>query len=104
MTIGAVTIVDRAAAQGPIFYDRITVVGDDAYPAGGSLDFVAAFQLAIASTREVVGILADDDNGNILLQFVGSTGGLLARLISTGVESAVADQSGTTYKLTVISK
>ena len=36
MALGDITLLEQAAAQGPVFYDRISVVGDSAYGAGGS--------------------------------------------------------------------
>lgn len=104
MALGTITVVEQMAAQGPLFMDRVTIVGDDAYASGGSAGVEAAFQAAVGSEREIVGIINDDSNGDALLQYDHANDKLLVRLISTGAESAVSDQSGTTYKLTVISK
>lgn len=104
MALGAITVVENAAAQGPVFWDRVTVVGDDAYPAGGSAGFEAAYRAAAKADREIVAIVNDDLNGDNLLEYDHANDKLFVRVRSTGVESAVADQSGTTYRLTVVSK
>lgn len=106
MALGTITLVERAAAQGPLFVDRISIVGDDAYPAGGTPDFESLFQAAdsVLSGREIVAVLADDLNGDNALEYDHANDKLFVRVRSTGAESAVSDQSGNTYRLTVLSK
>lgn len=42
--IGTLTSTATAAAQGPLFIDKLTMVGDAGYPTGGTLNFLAAFR------------------------------------------------------------
>lgn len=102
MALGTLTVVEESAAQGPIFHDHITVVGDSAYAAGGSL-LQDKFRAAVGASREILAIIPGS-NGDVLLQFVKSTGKLLVRVISTGAERADGNDSAATYNLMVISK
>jgi len=104
MALGTITVVEAAAAQGPLFMDRITVVGDDGYAAGGTAGFEASVQAALGAQREIVGLINDDSNGDFLLQYDHANDKLLVRKISDGAEDTTVDQSGRTYKITVISK
>ena len=111
MALGAITILEQAASQGPIFHDRISMVGDGAYPAGGSPGFEALFQAAVAGTgetpltaREIVSVHQDFDAELNSLEYDHTNDKLFARVKTTAVESAVSDQSGITYIMTVVSK
>jgi hypothetical protein len=100
-------IVEQAAGDGPIFYDRISVVGDGAYTTGGSPaagGFEALFQAAVGAARTIIAVHQDHDTELNALEYDHTNDKLFARVKTTGVESAVADQSGITYILTVISK
>lgn len=111
MALGDITILEQVAAQGPVFYDRVSIVGDGAYPAGGSVGFTALFQAAIAGAgeaplngREIVGLIPEFDAELNSLEYDHANDKLFARVKTTGVESGVSDQSGITYNYTVISK
>ena len=119
MAFGTFTIVEQIAAQGPVFYDRCTLVGDGAYPSGGTPDFEAAYQeaskaaaLVEASGRTIVALLNDDindDDGSgssdgIVLQYDHTNDKLRVMLGKTMVESAQSDQSTITWKFTIVSK
>ncbi len=111
MALGAITVVEQVAAQGPVFVDRVSIVGDGAYPAGGSPGFEALFQAAVAGTGEaktsgrvIVALLQDHDTELSALEYDHTADKLFARVKTTGVESAVADQSAITYIATVLSK
>lgn len=105
MALGAVTRVKGVKSQG-VFHDLVLVVGDGAYGAGGSTGFLAKFQAL--SGREGAEILAyipqsqPDTVSELEYDFTNEK--LFARVRSTGVESAVANQSGVTYRALVISK
>ncbi len=111
MALGAITIIEQASAQGPVFYDRVSIVGDGAYPAGGSPGFEALFQAAVAgageaplSGRTIVALQQDFDAELNSLEYDHTNDKLFARVKTTAVESGVSDQSGITYIATVVSK
>ncbi len=104
MTLGTITLLEAAAAQGPLFHDRVSIVGDDNYPAGGSPGFEALAQAAIGSGRTLVAVLPDHDTEINLLEYDHANDKLFVRVHATGVESAVSDQSGLTYNALCISK
>lgn len=103
MALGTVTVVKRSASQGPIFYDSVTVQGDDAYAAGGSDDFEAKIQEALGSNREVIAVLPGSNALN-LPQWDEANKALVIRLISTGAERANGNDSGNVHAMVVVSK
>ena len=99
--IGTIASVQSAGAKpsAPLFADLITVVGDAAYPAGGTVGFLAAFQAAMGSSRTIVGVVDQSQPSTTsALEYDFTNDKLLARVRTTGVESAV------TYRLLVLSK
>lgn len=42
--IGTLISTVKAASDGPLFIDKLTMVGDATYPTGGTLNFLAAFR------------------------------------------------------------
>lgn len=115
MALGTFTVVEQAAGDGPLFVDRCTVVGDSAYTAGGSPSaggFETLYRTAVGSARTIVALINDDENlddgsggsNEVYLQYDHSADKLKVMLMATGVESAQANQSGVTYKFTILSK
>jgi hypothetical protein len=103
MALGAFTIVEQGSAQGPIRFVRATLVGDGAYPAGGSTGLLALVRAALGDTADILsvkdeGILAD------AVEYDHANEKLFVRVKATGVESAVSNQSGVTYSLFLIVK
>jgi hypothetical protein len=89
----------------PTYADLITVVGDAAYGAGGSAGFLAAFQTLVGQARTIVGVQGCSDPATVSeLEYDFTNDKLFARVRTTGVESAVANQSAVTYRLLVLSK
>lgn len=104
MSLGTITVLERAAAQGPLFHDRVSIVGDDAYPSGGTPGFEASLQAAIGSGRQIVGLIGEFDGTINSLEYDHANDKLFVRVRATGVESAVSDQSSNTYRALIISK
>ena len=112
MPLGTFAVLERSAGDGPLFVDRCSVVGDGAYPAGGSVDFQAAYRAAVGSARTIVALIDDeinDDDGStssdgVVLQYDHSADKLRVVLGKTMVESAQSDQSGVTYLFSILSK
>jgi hypothetical protein len=116
MALGAITVVEQVAAQGPIFWDRVTIVGDDSYPTGGSTGFEALLQAAVAgageanmSGRQVVGLWLEQGQGGVMqtedLHYDHATDTLIASVLATGAEVAnTTALNGNTYSVLVASK
>ena len=103
MSLGTITIPGGADAQGPIFHDRISFVGDDAYPTGGTVGFNALLQAVTKDQREVLAVIGNDGTNAYEYDFANDT--LIARVMATGAEVAdTTDLSGATANLLVISK
>lgn len=118
MALGTTTIVEQVAGEGPVFIDRVTQVGDGAYPAGGTAAFQAKYRAAAvasglkkASGRNIIAILPgglnpDDGSGTskeIVPLYDHTSDKLMMVLMNTGVESAQSNQSSVTYNLLVLS-
>lgn len=63
MALGTTTRVESVAGVGPVFYDRVTVVGDGAYPTGGSAGLLAAFRVACGAGRNIFSVIPQDCGG-----------------------------------------
>ena len=103
MALGALVIVEKVAAVGPVKHFRCTIVGDATYPAGGSTGLLAKLKAAMAGEElnilEVNGQSAPTTVSELAYDHTNEK--LFARVRATGVESAVADQSAITYGLTI---
>lgn len=100
MALGALTVVEQVAAFGPVKFYRCTLVGDGAYPAGGSTGLLAKLQ---ALVKQNVNILFVKDEGILadIVEYDHPNEKLFVRVKATGVESVVANQSGVTYSLLI---
>ena len=103
MALGAGTVPKKIQAHTPKFFDFITVVGDGAYPAGGTAGFLAYFRTLVGQQREILAVI-DQSLLADAVEYDHVNDKLLVRVKATGVESAVANQSGVTYRMLVISK
>ena len=103
MALGALTIVERIDSQGPRRISRCTLVGDGAYPTGGSTGLLAALRTALKSAGEnIISVKAEGNNGDRLLEYDHANEKLIVRVISTAAEVANAvDLSGVTFGLVV---
>ncbi len=107
MALGAMVSNNAAAAQGPIFYDTVTVVGDGAYPTGGSAGLQAKLQTLRGDGRVIITVSVADASGNVvsynaltdrLLVYVQDAGGALAEVANA------TDLSAVSLKLVIVSK
>lgn len=117
MALGAITRVSQTgqAPNNPIFHDHITLVGDGAYPTGGSTGLLTKLRsLAGAQGRTIKTVLPVDckgyvpgwDAANAKLKFY-RIGALDGNAASAGPLSEVGnavDLSGVTFELLVISE
>ena len=106
MALGDLTLVEGAAAVGPVFHDRFTLVGDDSYPnPAGSAGLLAKVRAAKGSTVDIVSVKDEDMNGDYRLEYKHSDDTLHVRVISTGAEVANGvDLHATVFGLVVVSK
>lgn len=106
MSLGALALVDKADAVGPVFTDEVTLVGDGDYPTGGSTGLLAKFQAARGQHHTIVAAQPyGSGGGDYKCEYNPATDALLVRLISTGAEVAAhTNLSGVTFGLIVTSK
>lgn len=103
MALGTLTIVEKVTAPtGPVFFLRCTLVGDGAYPAGGSTGLLAKLREALKAPN--LNILSVKDEGILAdaPEYDHANEKLFIRVKATGVESAVGNQAGVTYGLFVV--
>lgn len=105
MSLGLLSIVDKTASVGPIVHARVTLVGDNTYPAGGSVGLLAKVRTALGAPNAKI-VSVQDVSGPAVslnrLEYDFANDKLFARVKTTQAESAVADQSATTYSLVVV--
>lgn len=107
MALGTPTRVKQVGEKrGPIFHDLITFAGDGAYPSGGTAAFQAFFRNLSGRQGAVIVAVFDQSQPDTLsrLEYDHTNDKLFARVRTTGVESAVSNQSAVTYRLLVISQ
>lgn len=107
MALGAMVSNNAAAAQGPIFFDTVTVVGDAAYPTGGSTGLQAKLQTLRGDGRVIIEVTMNDGGGYVaqynplndkLIVFAQDAGGALGEVADT------TDLSAVSLKMTIKSK
>jgi hypothetical protein len=107
MALGATTVVVKGGQKpsAPVFHDLITQLGDGAYSAGGSAGFLALFQAEVGQARTILAVIDQSQPDTLsALEYDHTNDKLFARVRTTGVESAVGNQSAITYRLLVISR
>jgi len=105
MPIGVITRDDQGGqrVQAPVFIDRISFAGDGTYPAGGTPDFQTLVRAKTGDSREIIDIIPGNC-GVYLPMYDKANDKLFVYDRTTNAESAVANMSGTTFNLTVISQ
>ena len=69
-TVGTLKLVEDAYAPGgPIKFTRVTMVGDAAYSAGGSLGFEDAMRVLIGENRRVFDVRGQAGNGDLGFEY-----------------------------------
>jgi len=103
MSLGALTIVEKTQGQGPLWVIRANIVGDGAYSAGGSTGLLALVRKALLAPGLNILAVVDQSAPSTVsrLEYDHTNEKLFARVRTTGVESAVADQSAVTYGLLI---
>lgn len=108
MSLGTITGVAAVGQEGgPIFVERVTIVGDDSYPTGGTTGAEALIQAALG--KGSVEILAAIHQGPVASDFALSydkaADTLVARVWSTGAQVGNSvDLSGVTFEMLIIAK
>lgn len=105
MALGAFAIVEKVQTDGPLWTCRCTIVGDGAYPAGGSTGLLAKLRAALAANVDILSVVDQSAPTTVSrLEYDHTNEKLFARVRTTGVESAVGDQSGVTYGLVIVAR
>ena len=103
MALGTVTVLnDEGRSGGPYPLGLITVVGDDAYPAGGTPDFQQAVRDALGANVEVLAVQQQNLSDHVC-RYDKANDKLMVQLMSTGAEAS-GDLSSTTFTLLVFGK
>lgn len=103
MALGTLTVLSTVKGEGPLLSIRCSLVGDAAYPAGGTVGLLAAIRAKLSQPNFVIQAVQDTSIPTPLsrLEYDHTNDKLFARVKTTGVESAVSDQSAVTYNLTI---
>lgn len=105
MAIGAITISKKGgvkpSAALPVV--KFTMVGDNAYPAGGSVGVEAALKVEASQGVTILGVVDVTADATHYAAWDGTNGKLVVFVRATGLEVAPAvDLSGTTFNLLAI--
>ena len=105
MALGTLTIIETAKSpEGPVFIDRVTLVGDASYVAGGTTGLLAALRAARgAPGLNIVSVRGEGDNGDLQPEYVHATDRLLIRDISSGADHGNDNLGAVTFGLVIIS-
>lgn len=101
----ALTAKSAKAERDVIFVDRITVVGDAAYPSGGTVGLKAALEALTSDTRTIIAVIDAGVNGGYLSRYNVASDKLIA-LLGNGagvLVEATGNISATTFTLVVLS-
>lgn len=104
MALGTMTLVSQHKGDGPIFYDRVTLVGDGSYPTGGSTGVEAKLRALTKDQRTIIKIDEEDYGGDRAV-YDRVNEKLKVYDKDTGAEKANAsNQAGVTYKFCIVSR
>lgn len=113
MAIGTLTLSSQPlmGSASNLLVDRITLVGDGAYPTGGMTGIEAALQAKTKDSRAIIDVRSSGLNGGYPVIWdaankkllVMNSGGGAAKDIPTEIDNAT-NLSGVTFALTILSK
>jgi hypothetical protein len=103
MAIGAITVLEVTAGDGPLRADLISFAGDGAYPTGGTANFQTLVRNALGKGRvEIIAVLGQDCGGRTPVYDKALD--KLKVYNGTSEISNATDLSATTFRLVVLSK
>lgn len=105
MALGTITITPKVEKSDAVLYaEYVSIVGDGAYPTGGSTGFTASYTPVLKQGgREILAVI-DLTNGANYLAYNKATDSLQAFVRATGAEVAnTTNLSGTTFTVLVLS-
>lgn len=108
MALGTLTSVRAVAAEGPVFVDEFTLVGDSSYATGGNTGLLAKLRAVRKDQRAILKVLASKGSAaGYSCEYVVATDKLIVYLEdqTSGVVAEVANAtnlSGVTFTLTVL--
>lgn len=76
--LGTLTVVDKVSAPGPVHFLRCTLIGDAAYPSGGTTGLLNAVRTALGDDGAVIMAVHDIGSGDVA---GGATVGVRAEYI-----------------------
>ncbi len=104
MSLGTLALAEKVSAVGPVFHLRCTLIGDGAYSSGGSTGLLAKLKVLLKDDSvNIISVKGQSAPGTVSeLEYDHTNEKLFARVRTTGVESAVANQSAVTYGLYIV--
>jgi len=103
MSLGTLTKLEGGESpNGPLWFERFTLVGDNAYAAGGSVGLLAALRaLKKSNNLNILAVIGQDNAGKQL--GYDHVNDKLKVYAAGGAEETNGDKSGTTYNLVIVS-
>ena len=104
MSLGTFTVLEGGESpNGPLWVERCTVVGDNAYPTGGSVGLLAALRAFKKSNNlNIIAVIGQDNSGQRVTY--DHANDKLKVYVAAGTEQpATTNLSATTYNFVVIS-
>lgn len=103
MAIGAITVLEVTAGDGPLRMDLLQFAGDGAYPTGGTPNFQAAVRAALGKGQiELIGVIGQVCGG--LHPYYDKAADKLLVYSGAAEVSGASNQSAVQFRLIAISK
>ncbi len=102
--LGTVTVLEKAEAVGPLFVDRVSVVGDADYATNGTAGLLAAMKAKRGTSNlNLLSVEDETANSTYYLAYDHAADKLKAFVRATGLEVAAGtDLHGTTFILAIL--
>jgi len=108
MALGTLTLVTQAAADGPLFFDKFTIVGDGSHVTGGTTGLLAKLRAACGDSRSILTCKGKGSTAGYSCEYVPSTDKLRVDFEdqTSGVtaDAGSADLDAITFTCEAISK
>lgn len=105
MALGTMTMVEsKQVAQGPLFCDRVTLVGDSGYSSGGTTGLKAKLQALTLDRRTPFAVTSEDNLQVVQYDVVNEKIKAYEQDGAGAFAEVSGSQSGVTYKICIWSR